>query len=97
MGKIKLRIKELMAQKNVTREDLANHCEVTQASISSMTTGKNTPSMKVLVKMAERFDVDIRDLFEPSKPSNVTPRELEEAKELINRALKILNGNPEDK
>lgn len=92
MDEIKLRIKELMAQKGVTREELAMYCGVTRASISSMTTGKNTPSMKVLAKMAEKFDVDIRDLFEPSKPSNVTPKELEEAKVLINRALDLLNG-----
>jgi len=92
MGEIKLRIKELMAQKNVARQELAKHCGVTTASISSMTTGKNTPSMKVLEKMAEKFDVDIRDLFEPSKPSNVTSKELDEAKALINRALDILNG-----
>jgi DNA-binding XRE family transcriptional regulator len=86
MGEIKLRIKELMAKIAGTRDELANYSGVTTASISSMTSGKNNPSMKVLVKMAVKFDMNIRDLFEPS---NVTLRELDEAKALINRALDL--------
>ena len=91
-SKIKLRVRDLMKEKNVTREQLADACGVTLASISSITTGKNTPSMSVLSKMAEKFDVDIRDLFEPTKPSNVTNKDLEEAKELLKKALDILGG-----
>ncbi len=90
--KIKLRIRDLMREKNVTREQLAEACEVTLASISSITTGKNTPSLLVLTKMAKRFDVDIRDLFEPTKPSQITNRDIDEAKELIKKAINILEG-----
>ena len=92
--KIKLRIRDLMNEKKVTREQLADACGVTLASISSITTGKNTPSLAVLKKMADKFDIDIRDLFEPTKPSQLTNKDIDEAKELLNKALNILEGLP---
>ena len=87
-----LRIKELMKDKGISREKLAEEVGVTKASISSMASGKNTPSIKVLLKMAEVFDVDIRDLFNPTKPMAITASEILEAKELIQKGLKILDG-----
>lgn len=91
------RVKELMKQKNIGREELALYCGVTVASISSISTGKNTPSFKVLLLIAEKLEVDVRDLFHSTKPTSVTESELGEAKELMVKALKLLNGiNKED-
>lgn len=86
------RIKELMIEKNIGRTELAAYCQISEASVSSISTGKNTPSFKVLLLMAKKFDVDVRDLFYATKPTSATEAELREAKELIRNAMKLLDG-----
>jgi DNA-binding XRE family transcriptional regulator len=94
-----LRIKEVMALKGKSREDLASAVGVSKTTISNICSEKETslPTIKLLVKIANALDVDIRDLFVPTKPSSITEAEVLKAKAHISSALAILNGNPEDK
>jgi transcriptional regulator with XRE-family HTH domain len=94
-----LRIKEVMTAKGKSREQLANAVGVSKTTISNICSEKETslPTIKLLVKIANALDVDIRELFVPTKEIQITEAEVLKAKEHISSALAILNGNPEDK
>lgn len=92
-----LRIKEVMALKGKSREDLACAVKVSKTTISNICSETSLPTIKLLVDIANALDVDIRELFVPTKESQITEAEVLKAKEHISKALGILNGNPEDK
>jgi transcriptional regulator with XRE-family HTH domain len=87
-----LRLKLLMAQKGMSREDLANKVGVSMTTISNINSEKNLPTINLLLQLAEALDVDIREMFVPTKGNLVVQSEIEEAKELIKRGLEKL-GN----
>ena len=88
-----LRLKELMAQKGMSREDLANKVGVSMTTISNINSEKNLPTINLLLQLAEALDVDIREMFIPTKGNMITQGEVEEAKGLLEKSLKILSGN----
>jgi transcriptional regulator with XRE-family HTH domain len=88
-----LRLKELMAQKGLNREDLANKVGVSMTTISNINSEKNLPTIHLLLQIAEALDVDIREMFVPTKGNIITESEVEEAKALLEKSLIILNGN----
>ncbi len=63
-----LRLKEVLKEKEITGKDLAEKVGVTPASISNIVQGNSFPKPELLVKIANTLDVDIRDLFYPTKP-----------------------------
>jgi DNA-binding XRE family transcriptional regulator len=87
-----LRLKEIMNLKGISRDDLANKVEVSPTTISNISSEKNLPTIQLLIKIAEVLDVDVRELFVPTKGTAITQHEVEEAKVLINKSLKILGG-----
>lgn len=87
-----LRIKELMQLKEVSREALAESVGVSVTTISNICSELNYPKVELLPLIAEALDVDIRELFIPTKPSIIGETELTEAKELIEKGLKILKA-----
>jgi transcriptional regulator with XRE-family HTH domain len=87
-----LRIKEIMTKKGISREDLANKVGVSLTTISNICSEENFPKPKLLLKLAEAFDIDIRELFIPTKGNIISDGEVKEAKELISKALDILKG-----
>lgn len=88
-----LRLKELMAQKGMSREDLANKVGVSMTTISNINSEKNLPTIYLLLQIAETLNVDIREMFVPTRGSAISQMEIEEAKKLIEKSLKVLNGN----
>ncbi|WP_298427382.1 helix-turn-helix transcriptional regulator [uncultured Kordia sp.] len=62
-----LRLKEVLKEKEITGKDLAEKVGVTPASISNIVQGNSFPKPELLVKIAKTLDVDIRDLFYPTK------------------------------
>jgi len=87
-----LRIKEIMREKGISREDLALKFGVTTATISNICSEVNYPKMESLPKLAKILGVDIRELFNPTKGTIISDSEVDEAKELIAKGLSILNG-----
>lgn len=87
-----LRIKEIMNLKSMSRDELAKRVDVTTATISNITSEKNFPTITLLLKIAQGLDVDVRELFVPTKGTSVSQTEIEEAKVLIEKSLKILEG-----
>ncbi len=58
------RIKELRKQRNLTQEELSEKLGVFQKQIGNIETGTTFTTMTNIVKLAQVFDVDIKDLFE---------------------------------
>jgi len=87
-----LRLKELMNQKGISREELANRVGVSMTTISNINSEKNLPTINLLLQIAEALDVDIREMFVPTKGSSVTQNEVEQAKRLFEKGLNVLNG-----
>lgn len=85
-----LRIKELMSQKEISRQSLADKVDVTETTISNICSEKFYPKVELLLKLAEALDVDVRELFVSTKGESIGRTELNEAKDLIKKGLKIL-------
>jgi transcriptional regulator with XRE-family HTH domain len=88
-----LRLKELMNQKGISREDLASKTGVSMTTISTISSGNSLPTIKLLLRIAEVLDVDIREMFAPTKGNVITESEVTEAKVLLEKSLRILEGN----
>ena len=80
-----LRIKEVMKQKGIGREDLAKGVDVSLATISNINSEKNFPSFRLLIKIAKYLDVDVRELLVATKPGNI-----DDAKKHLEAALNLL-------
>jgi transcriptional regulator with XRE-family HTH domain len=88
-----LRLKQLMNLKGISREELANKVGVSMTTISNISSEKNLPTITLLIQLAKALDVDIREMFIPTKGSIITESEVEEAKALLEKSLQILKGN----
>jgi DNA-binding XRE family transcriptional regulator len=87
-----LRVKELMIKKNVTRDELAKLVDVSPTSISNICAEHNYPKLELLFNIATALDVDIRELFNPTKGGVVSRDELQEAKLVLQKGVKMLDG-----
>lgn len=62
-----LRLKEILNEKGINGKDLANWVNVTPASISNIVQGNSFPKPELLIKIANALDIDVRELFYPTK------------------------------
>jgi len=60
-----LRIKEVAKEKGYTVTNLADKLEMSQVSLSRIINGN--PTAETLLKIANALDVDVRELFVPTK------------------------------
>src|SRR4051812_45606040 len=67
------RIKELRTNKKLSMRELAEKLEVSHAHISKIESGENLPSLTLLEKMAEVFDVKMRDFFDVEDLGELEP------------------------
>lgn len=65
-----LRLKELLKEKGITGKVLAESVQVTPASISNIVKGNSFPKPELLLKIADKLDVDVKDLFYSTKEIN---------------------------
>ncbi|SFF42494.1 helix-turn-helix domain-containing protein [Flavobacterium xueshanense] len=87
-----LRLKEIINIKGISRDELANKVGVSATTISNISSEKNLPTIQLLLKIAEALDVDVREMFMPTKGNAITQMEVEEAKVLLEKSLNILEG-----
>lgn len=88
-----LRLKEIMKEKGVSREELAQKVDVSMTTISNISTEKNYPTIPLLLTIAEALDVDIREMFYPTKGGLITNKELNDAVQLISKGMDMLKSN----
>ena len=81
-----------MNLKGISREELANKVGVSMTTISNINSEKNLPTINLLLHIAEALDVDIREMFVPTKGSLVVQSQVEEATELLKKSITILEG-----
>ncbi len=65
-----LRLKQILKEKNVSGKQLAEKVGVSENTISFIATGKTQPRFELLLQIAKELDVDIRNLFNPTKESS---------------------------
>jgi transcriptional regulator with XRE-family HTH domain len=84
-----LRVKELMKEKGISREQMATRLSMTTASISNITSEKTNPPLELLLAISEVLNVDIRELFVSTK-GKTNESSISEAKLLIQKGLDLL-------
>lgn len=62
-----LRLKELIKLKGTTGKELALKVDITENALSLISNGKRQPRFELLVEIAKALDVDVRELFVPTK------------------------------
>lgn len=72
--KMELRIKEIMKNRGVKGMDLAQSVGISNVSLSNILTGKFNPSIDTLERIAEALNVELYELFAPSKNLIRCPR-----------------------
>lgn len=53
------KLKQLREKNNMTQEDLCNLLNIKQATLSQYETNKRTPDLKMLIKIADIFNVSL--------------------------------------
>ena len=61
------RIKNIRVQYGVSAYKLAKELDVVQATISKIETGKGLPSLQLLEKFCDYFDITLAEFFEDTK------------------------------
>lgn len=58
------KIAELRIGANLTQEQLAEKLYITRELVSKWETGKRNPDYKMILKIAETFNIDVEDIFD---------------------------------
>lgn len=65
-----LRIKEIMSKRGVTSAWLAEQVGISKVAVSNIVTGKSSPSLDNLIKIADVLKVSITELIGEEKSDN---------------------------
>lgn len=68
-----LKLKTLLSEKGMTGKDLADKVGVTPASISNIVQNNSFPKPDLLLKIAEVLNLDVGELFNPTKNKQQDP------------------------
>ena len=71
-------LKELRKEKGLTQEQLAEKFNVSRRSVSRWETGSNLPDLSILVELAEFYDVDIKEIIDGVRKSEMMNEEVKE-------------------
>ena len=70
---MELRIKEIMNERNVTSAWLAEQVGISKVAVSNIVTGKSSPSLDNLIKIAGVLNISITELIgEEKEESTIT-------------------------
>ena len=71
-------LKTLRNEKGITQEQLAKHFNVSNRSVSRWETGTNLPDISLLVEIADFYDVDVREIIDGERKSEMMDQETRE-------------------
>ena len=57
------KVQKLRKEKGLTQEDLAHELGISRVYMGYIEQGRESPSLKLLMKMARKFNVKVEDLF----------------------------------
>ena len=69
-------LKELRREKGLTQEQLAEEFHTTNRSVSRWENGRNMPDISLLVELADFYDVDVRELIDGERKSEMMNEEI---------------------
>lgn len=68
-------LKHLRKDKGLTQEQLAEHFYVSSRTVSRWETGSNMPDVDMLIELADFYDVDIREIIDGERKSEIMDNE----------------------
>ncbi len=71
-------LKQLRKEKNMTQEQIAEIFGVAGRTVSRWETGNNMPDLSILIELADFYDVDIREIIDGERTSEIMNRETKE-------------------
>lgn len=71
-------LKELRREKGLTQEQLAEEFHTTNRSVSRWENGRNMPDISLLVELADFYDVDVREIIDGERKSEMMNEEVRE-------------------
>ena len=71
-------LKELRREKGLTQEQLAETFHTTNRSVSRWENGKNMPDISLLVELADFYNVDVREIIDGERKSEIMEKEIKE-------------------
>ncbi len=71
-------LKSLRNEKGLTQEQLAKQFNVSNRSVSRWETGTNLPDISLLVEIADFYDVDVREIIDGERKSEMMDKETRE-------------------
>lgn len=74
-------LKTLRNEKGITQEQLAKKFNVSNRSVSRWETGTNLPDISLLVEIADFYDVDVREIIDGERKSEMMDKETKEVAE----------------
>ncbi|MDE6529264.1 MAG: helix-turn-helix domain-containing protein [Lachnospiraceae bacterium] len=76
-------LKNLRKEKELTQEQLAEHFNVSNRTISRWETGNNMPDLSLLIELADFYDVEIREIINGERKSEKMNQEEKETMTLV--------------
>ncbi len=64
-------LKHLRKSKGMTQEQLAEHFYISSRTVSRWETGSNMPDLDMLIDLADFYDVDIREIIDGERKSEI--------------------------
>ncbi|MBP5555453.1 MAG: helix-turn-helix transcriptional regulator, partial [Lachnospiraceae bacterium] len=74
-------LKQLRKEKGITQEEFAEKIGVSGRTVSRWETGSNMPDISLLVEIADFYDVDVREIIEGEKKSEMMNEEIRDTAE----------------
>ena len=68
-----LRLKAILQERGITGKDLSERVGVSSVAISNIVSGNSFPKPELLLKIADELDMDVRELFNPTKDNSGEP------------------------
>ncbi len=76
-------LRELRTEKSLTQEQLAEKLGVASRTVSRWENGNNMPDLSIMVELADFYDVDIRELLNGERKSEIMNKDLKETLEMV--------------
>ena len=83
-------IKKLRKQKEMTQEDFANKCDITQTYLSQIENNQKEPNLATLKTIGEKLDIPLPIIFYLSMNADDVPEEKRKAFEMVSPSIKSL-------
>lgn len=71
-------LKKLRKEKKLTQEQLAEIFSVSGRTVSRWETGSNMPDLSILIQLAEFYDVEVKEILDGERKSEIMNKELKE-------------------